>query len=240
MGSRQPKAVMLALLAAAEASEGERVSRHARQDTGMVINRVLEQELTLLPKGKLEGLVRLMGMTLGVPGDVVEVGVYRGGSALVLNSCMPIDRRLFLADSFEGSGAPGQNDYVRGEQSILAAGSYCAGLDGVRANFARIGSGGPMSPTFYRGWIEDSDAYFQLYPATIAFLHIDVDLEAAHRILLKHLYPRVSVGGVIVFDDGGRFVGAGLAIEDFACVTGETTRETTGEEQRYWIKGTAR
>src|SRR5262249_33313348 len=50
----------------------------------------------------------------GVPGDIVECGVWRGGSvmlaALVLRSLGTEDRRLFLYDTFEGMTEPGPSD----------------------------------------------------------------------------------------------------------------------------------
>ena len=51
----------------------------------------------------------------------------------------------------------------------------------------------------------------------ISFLHIDVDLYQPIKEILEHLYPKVVIGGVVVFDDYGHssFEGAKKAVDEF-------------------------
>ena len=50
----------------------------------------------------------------GVPGDLVECGVYRGGCcmlmALTLDALGETDRRIYLYDTFAGMARPGEHD----------------------------------------------------------------------------------------------------------------------------------
>ncbi|MEO7027710.1 MAG: TylF/MycF/NovP-related O-methyltransferase, partial [Caulobacteraceae bacterium] len=50
-------------------------------------------------------LARLLSQSLNLPGDVMEAGVYRGGTARLLKGLMGKGRRLWLFDSFAGMRA---------------------------------------------------------------------------------------------------------------------------------------
>src|SRR5262245_37986542 len=67
---------------------------------------------TYLVEAKLHTLVRLGEYlnSLGVPGDFVECGVYKGGSAAVLSRYLGLDRHLWLYDSFAGMPATSTKD----------------------------------------------------------------------------------------------------------------------------------
>ena len=47
------------------------------------------------------------------------------------------------------------------------------------------------------------DILEEVSPSQISFLHIDLNSAEPERLALDHLFPRVSPGGVIVFDDYG-------------------------------------
>ncbi len=53
----------------------------------------------------------------------------------------------------------------------------------------------------------------------ISFLNLDVDLYQSYKVCLEKLYPKISSGGVITFDEYFResfaFPGAMKAIEEF-------------------------
>lgn len=46
-------------------------------------------------------------------------------------------------------------------------------------------------------------------------LHIDVDLYEPTKIILEKLYDKVTIGGIIIFDDYGAFAGTNKAVDDF-------------------------
>lgn len=60
------------------------------------------------------------------------------------------------------------------------------------------------------------DQYLEKNPhLKISLLHIDVDLYEPTQIILEKLYDRVTVGGIIIFDDYGAFAGTNKAVDDF-------------------------
>lgn len=181
---------------------------------------------------------KLFGLILGiryitahrVPGDIVECGVWRGGSmqaaALTLLERDSTDRELHLFDTFEGMPPPSDVDRRRGGKSaeeLLAAADRdakiwaVATLDDVRAAMDEIGY--PAERIHYhRGMVEETvprDA-----PEQISLLRLDTDWYESTRHELEHLYDRLSPGGVLIIDDYGGWEGSRKATEEFLARTG--------------------
>jgi hypothetical protein len=160
-----------------------------------------------------------------VPGDIVECGVWRGGSmmaaAIMLKALGDTSRRLFLYDTFEGMSEPTERD--RNLQGISAreilatsergTGYWCyAGLDDVRANLRSTGY--PEDKVVYvRGRVEETIP--GQIPERIALLRLDTDWYESTRHELEHLYPRLSRHGIMIVDDYGHWQGARAAVDEF-------------------------
>jgi O-methyltransferase len=164
----------------------------------------------------------------GIPGDIVECGVWRGGSMMLaaetLRGLGSEERSLFLYDTFEGMPPPREDDvHPSGAtaSTVLAAdaahkeGSHVwaiAGEQEVRMNLESTGY-----PTerlhFVRGRVEETIP--QIAPERIALLRLDTDWYASTAHELQHLYPRVSPGGVVIIDDYGWWRGARKAVDEF-------------------------
>lgn len=127
---------------------------------------------------------------LGLLGDYVECGTYKGYSAEVLmhfTGGLP-GRRLWLYDLFDPTGGAGEGPRQPDHAPDLA--------DRVRARF-----GAWDNVTVTQGKVPDVLA--QAAPEQIAFLHIDMNNAEAEIGALEVLFDRVSPGGMIVFDDYG-------------------------------------
>jgi O-methyltransferase len=161
-----------------------------------------------------------------IPGDVVECGVWRGGSAmaaaLTLLGERDLARRLYLFDTFEGMPPPTEVDRAAGsgksaalllkeadEASLIWA---HAPLDEVRANLASTNYPADRI-RFVKGRVEDTIP--REAPEKIAILRLDTDWYASTRHELIHLYPKLSVGGVLVIDDYGHWEGARKAVDEY-------------------------
>ena len=161
-----------------------------------------------------------------IPGDVVECGVWRGGSsmlaALTLDSLGDRERHVWLYDTFEGMPPPADVDRsLTGQRAadLLkrtdAAGEHTravAGLDEVKANLATIGY--PRDRLqFVEGRVEDTIP--AVAPEEISILRLDTDWYESTRHELRHLWPRLSPGGVLIIDDYGHWQGARRAVDEF-------------------------
>lgn len=129
-----------------------------------------------------------------VPGDIVECGTWKGGSAANLSLiCRITGRRLKIYDSFEGlpTGETGDR-----EAPYYRAGDYCGTLDEVKRN---ISCGGAIEVCdFVQGWFKDTLPN-QTTPVLLAFL--DVDLEASLHTCVRYLWPRLVDTGYIFIDE---------------------------------------
>ena len=161
----------------------------------------------------------------GIEGDIVECGVWRGGSmmavALALLARGQSHRHLYLYDTFEGMSAPTEADRSHTGESAQAQlartargeGVWCeAGLEDVQANLAATGY--PAERVhFVRGKVEDTIP--GTVPEKIALLRLDTDWYESTRHELAHLYPRLSRFGPLIIDDYGHWQGARRAVDEY-------------------------
>lgn len=131
-------------------------------------------------------------------GDFIEMGVYRGGTALLLAHALQeqgSSGRLHLLDSWQGMPPPTGED----GRPLVGQGFFAdASEAGVRQALAHFGLLG-RSHT-YAGWFE------QTLPALrgpFAFAHVDCDYYEPIRFCLAHLLPRMTARGAVVIDDCG-------------------------------------
>lgn len=164
----------------------------------------------------------------GIVGDVVECGVWRGGSAMLAAATLAAegvrDRGVWLFDTYDGMSEPSEFDIDRTtglrvadhwDQIKAMRGSAIvadASLDEVRANMASIDY--PAAHVhFVKGLVEETlpDAG----PQQVALLRLDTDWYRSTRHGLEHLWPRLSPGGVLIIGDYGRWAGARKAVDEY-------------------------
>jgi hypothetical protein len=161
-----------------------------------------------------------------VPGDIVECGVWRGGSsmmaALTLLAATREPRRMWLYDTFEGMPEPGAEDFgLHGEDAHAEwarnrrgeINEWCyAPLDDVRANMAATGLP-PEYLELVQGKVEETIP--ARAPQRIALLRLDTDWYESTYHELVHLFPLLAPGGVLILDDYGHWGGARNAVERY-------------------------
>jgi O-methyltransferase len=148
----------------------------------------------------------------GVKGDIVECGVYRGGSAGVLAYAAgrsPESRRLWLFDSFRGMPKASKHDDT---YSHSITGAFVGSIGDTRCLVERNG----LAPDRYEvvvGWFQDTFATANV--EVVALLHVDCDFYDPVRLSLETFYPRLSEGGFVVLNDYGSFSGCRKATDGF-------------------------
>lgn len=150
------------------------------------------------------------GLIREVSGDVCEFGVGNGASIGLLGRLMQEEggkRFLHGYDAWEGREAP--EDAVAAEMAQW----------GVKVNWRLVK--GLFADTLPKG-----------LPKQIAFVHVDCNTYEAHMEVLKAVWPRLSAGGVMVFDDWGepKWPGVDLAITQF--FAGEERKPFTSPSRR--------
>ena len=188
---------------------------------------------TYLVEAKLHTLVRLCEYLSreAIPGDFVECGVYKGGSAAVLSRHLG-RRHLWLYDSFEGMPETSAND---GETAREWIGDCVASVEDVREIMTAV-STGPERYTICKGWFRDT--FMDTRPSQVALLHCDCDWYESVTLVLETFYPLVPVGGCVILDDFGFWEGCRTAFYDFCIRHGEKPLlERVERDQAFWIKG---
>jgi hypothetical protein len=161
-----------------------------------------------------------------IPGDIVECGVWRGGSmklsAHVLLALGATDRTLFLYDTFEGMTEPNPEVDLDSYGNNAANDWLEVQRRGVKWSYAPIeevrdviaGSGYPMDKVvFVKGPVEDTIP--ATVPDRISLLRLDTDWYSSTKHEIEHLYPRLSMHGVLLLDDYGHYQGARRAIDEY-------------------------
>lgn len=158
----------------------------------------------------------------GIPGAFVECGVWRGGSSMAaLLAFLDAGDRVrpaVLFDTFAGMTPPtdidvdytGQPAAIRmhAEPNLRAE----ASLNVVRGNIERTGYPAALV-RFVVGRVEDTIP--QEAPDRIALLRLDTDWYESTRHELEHLFPRLSIGGVLIIDDYGYWQGSRRAVDEY-------------------------
>ncbi|MBM7442833.1 hypothetical protein JOC24_006278 [Streptomyces sp. HB132] len=182
----------------------------------------------------------------GIPGDIVECGVWRGGSmqacAKTLLSLGETGRDLYLFDTYEGMTPPTDEDLRRdgrpARELLDAQGKdrpiwAVASLEDVRAGFEQVPY--PTDRVHYvRGKVEDTLP--ERAPEQISILRLDTDWYASTKHELEHLYGRLVSGGVLLIDDYGYWQGSRQAVDEFLEETGEQLLLLRMDEGRIAVK----
>jgi O-methyltransferase len=147
-----------------------------------------------------------------MPGDIVECGVYNGGSAAIMAALCektPVSRSVWLFDSFEGLPKPTDKD---GDEAPAYEG-WCHGdLSKVKEVLRKLRI--PESRIhIVKGWFRDTFPKVEI--PKIAILHIDADWYESVKLCLEKFYDSVQPGGYIVLDDYGDWQGCRIATDEF-------------------------
>jgi O-methyltransferase len=165
----------------------------------------------------------------GVFGDIVECGVWRGGSCVLAARTLMLlgdtSRSIWMYDTFAGMTEPTSRDRdVYGGKALDMRGrthteegrptpfQFIASLDDVRANMATTGF--PENRIVYvEGPVEETLPASR--PDEIALLRLDTDWFESTAHSLRQLYPRLARGGVLLSDDYGDWPGVREAVDGY-------------------------
>lgn len=153
-----------------------------------------------------------------ISGDIVEIGVYKGGSmlAMMLANNNP-NRNYWLYDTFEGMTSPSEYDYDLNDYSALKLMEQntdvkcIATLDEVKNNINNNIIIKPERINYIVGDITQT----KTFPNSIAVLRLDTDFYESTAFELANFYNLVSSGGYVIIDDYGHWKGCRKAVDEF-------------------------
>jgi hypothetical protein len=184
-----------------------------------------------------------------IPGDVVECGLGEGHTFAMLAYLVGSERTqpariLWGFDSFEGWPEP--TDYDRSPREPKR-GEWYVSQDQVKQRLegSLVNTEFPdLEIRIVPGFFGETLAAFP--DRAIAFLHLDCDLYTSYRDGLIHLFPKVSPGGGVLFDEYQEFPqeyvgvekwpGATKAINDYLAGSGLPLQYHEETKKYYVIK----
>ncbi|MFA5222221.1 MAG: TylF/MycF/NovP-related O-methyltransferase [Methanoregula sp.] len=157
-------------------------------------------------------------ITQKVPGDIAEVGVYKGGSAKIICAAKG-DKPLHLFDTFEGLPKVDDVDMVW----PFYEGKFAASYDSVKAYL-----GTEKNVHFYKGIFPDTSG--PVKDTRFSLVNLDVDTYESTKKCIEFFYPRMSSGGVIISHDYLTAPGVQKAFDEFFIDKQEPVVETAGSQ----------
>jgi O-methyltransferase len=166
-----------------------------------------------------------------IEGDVVECGVWRGGSMMAIASTLlamsDTSRQLYLYDTFEGMTKPSKLDIrfdgrsafdlmndrsgPRSEEFEAGVVAFASLLD---VKTGMLSTGYPVESIFYEvGKVEDtlkSSAH-----KSLSIVRLDTDWYESTKHELEILWPKLNKGGVLIVDDYDHWTGARKAVDEY-------------------------
>lgn len=159
---------------------------------------------------------------VGLPGDVMEFGVYKGASLIRLATFRAMmeaehSRKIIGFDAFgkfpTSSNTPdGDKEFIEkfeqagGDGLSLTQTEQILEAKGLRGNVSLVE--GDIMKTL--------PGYFEKHPHTrIALLHVDVDIYEPSVFILEQCWDRLVPGGLVVFDDYNAVEGETKAVDEF-------------------------
>ncbi len=132
---------------------------------------------------------------------IIEVGVWRGGTAALLAKANQDNSTIFLCDTFEGVAKAGEKDnqYKGGEHADTS-------IETVQQLMQQLGV---LDYQILKGIFPDVNAEL-LQAKTFKICHIDVDVYESAKDIFNWVWERMIVGGVVIFDDYGFAACAGI------------------------------
>ncbi len=171
--------------------------------------------------GKFIAHYELTKRVSGLPGAIVECGVFKGTSFVRLAGFQSLlggtgSKKLIGFDAF--GPFPQTNfeaDRALRDKLVREAGEQSIGVEQLQLVLTT------------KGLLEDIELvagnicttvpeYVSTHPdLTIALLNLDTDLYEPAVVILEHLWPRIVPGGVMMLDDYGVFPGETKAVDDY-------------------------
>ena len=162
-------------------------------------------------------ILRLAEQALGVTGDFVELGCYKGDTSLLLAKLLKnhgSEKKLWLYDSFAGLPPKTKEDVsVAGDQ--FKAGELFVSKREVVEKFKRAGLRIPIiKKAFFEALSPEADL-----PEAVAFAFCDGDLYASIKTSLRLVLPKLAKEGIIIIHDynNPELPGSSRAVDEFLC-----------------------
>ena len=158
-------------------------------------------------------ILRLAEQALGVEGDFVELGCYKGDTSILLAKLLKkSDKKLWLYDSFAGLPEKTREDQSSAGDQFKKGELFVS----KREVFEKFKRANLRVPIIKKAFFEDLDPETDL-PETISFAFCDGDLYASIKTSLRLVLPKLTPNGIIIVHDynNPELPGSSRAVDEF-------------------------
>ncbi|KYK30457.1 MAG: methyltransferase [Thermoplasmatales archaeon SG8-52-3] len=154
---------------------------------------------SFVDKYRLYELWQLVGETTKIPGALIEIGVWRGGSGALIRKkadLCGISDKLYLCDTFEGIVKTDleKDPYFKNGSLNNTSEKIVNDLINKKLKLKNVEILKGIFPDETKQFVKDDK---------FRFCHIDVDVYNSARDIVDWIWKRMSKGGIIVYDDYG-------------------------------------
>jgi len=147
------------------------------------------ERIALLPLDRLFMIYQLSNHVIDLDGDVVEVGVYKGGSAKFLSRIFGSKKQMYLFDTFKGmpNADPRKDKYKNGafgDTTLKKVKNYLSDCSNIH---------------IYKGIFPRSATAIK--NKKFCFVHIDVDVYKSIYDCCTFFYNRLVKNAIMIYDD---------------------------------------
>jgi hypothetical protein len=169
--------------------------------------------------------------TIELPGDIVELGVYRGASLMAWANFLEIrnmgdrQKQIFGFDNFSGVTSFDEEDGIADSRVGKKIGGYDSSVfEEILKDAINIFDKDRFIPyksrvILVKGNIEETVPRFvkENPGLRISLLHFDCDVYKPTKIAIEKLWPRIVHGGVVLFDEYGirPWEGESFAVDEY-------------------------
>ena len=208
---------------------------------GVKVPQSLRQKKEVGPTGaaNINILCGMIERTRNLAGDIADCGVYLGGSTIGMGLYLRergIKKQIFGFDSFEGFDPK----FVHADMELGGVENEDrneSGFSGTSFPFVSRKVARFRLPNVHlvKGFFSES---FQTLPSDLkfCFVHLDVNLYESYRVSLEFFYPRMVVGGIVLFDEYNDppWPGCNKAVDEFLSGVPETLQMVQMNNYQKW------
>jgi O-methyltransferase len=148
---------------------------------------------TLVDRVRCYHLYLLIHQIKKVPGDILEVGTWRGGTAGIFTQLLP-DKLVYLADTFKGVVKASEWEHYKDK-------AHADTSEDLVRNFLTDDLG--VSNFKILNGIFPEDTGKAVEKKTLSLVYLDVDVYQSTKDAFHYVWKSITKGGMVVFDDYG-------------------------------------
>lgn len=188
--------------------------------------------ITMLSVARRKNVVDVVSLVLaeGIPGDILEAGVWKGGASLLMKATLVAHcstKQLYACDSYQGLPSYTEVDKALPEERAkpmvrwteAGALDFEGGVETVKSHFRQYGLLDDRVH-FVVGYFNET-LYKMAEPRQLSVLRMDGDMYSSTMDILNTMYDRVAPGGAVIIDDYGFWPQCRAAVKDFFRRRGE-------------------